>query len=248
MVTRTDGLGDLIVTLPVAVALKMRLPEVEVAFLVAPYTAPIARRVAEIDQVMTTSSMRGELRMMRSYHPDAIVFAKPEPRLALEALLAQIDVRIGTGYRYYSGLFTRWVYEHRRKGAKHEAQYGVNLLSPLLDGDLPVVMPELRLSPEGDAEALRKLAELGIVGEYMVIHPGSHGSAAAYEPERHVDPGLIAPLADLYGIGETITAVATVTAIDEKRRRVTLKTQCLNGDTVVIDGEATILVPRRGAA
>ena len=49
-------------------------------------------------------------------------------------------------------------------------------------------------------------------------------------------------------IGETITAVATVTAIDEKRRRVTLKTQCLNGDKVVIDGEATILVPRRDVA
>ncbi len=49
-------------------------------------------------------------------------------------------------------------------------------------------------------------------------------------------------------IGETITAVATVTQIDEKRRRVTLKTQCLNGDKVVIDGEATILVPRRDVA
>ena len=49
-------------------------------------------------------------------------------------------------------------------------------------------------------------------------------------------------------IGETITAVATVTAIDERRRRVTLKTQCLNGDKVVIDGEAQILVPRRDAA
>ena len=49
-------------------------------------------------------------------------------------------------------------------------------------------------------------------------------------------------------IGETITAVATITAIDEKRRRVTLKTQCLNGDKVVIDGEATVLVPRRDAA
>jgi 3-hydroxybutyryl-CoA dehydratase len=48
-------------------------------------------------------------------------------------------------------------------------------------------------------------------------------------------------------IGETITAVATVTAIDERRRRVTLKTQCLNGDKVVIDGEAQILVPRREA-
>ncbi|HEU5095195.1 MAG TPA: MaoC family dehydratase [Reyranella sp.] len=49
-------------------------------------------------------------------------------------------------------------------------------------------------------------------------------------------------------IGDTITAVATVTAIDEKRRRVTLKTQCLNGEKVVIDGEAVVLVPRRATA
>jgi 3-hydroxybutyryl-CoA dehydratase len=49
-------------------------------------------------------------------------------------------------------------------------------------------------------------------------------------------------------IGETITAVATITGIDDKRRRVTLKTQCLNGDKVVIDGEATVLVPRRDVA
>ena len=49
-------------------------------------------------------------------------------------------------------------------------------------------------------------------------------------------------------IGETITAIVTVSALDEKRRRVTLKTQCLNGDKVVIDGEAIILVPRRDAA
>lgn len=49
-------------------------------------------------------------------------------------------------------------------------------------------------------------------------------------------------------IGDTITAVATISAIDEKRRRVTLKTQCLKGDTVVIDGEAVVLVPRRAKA
>jgi len=49
-------------------------------------------------------------------------------------------------------------------------------------------------------------------------------------------------------IGDTITAIATITAIDSQRRRVTLKTQCLNGDKVVIDGEATVLVPRRDAA
>lgn len=49
-------------------------------------------------------------------------------------------------------------------------------------------------------------------------------------------------------IGDTVTAVATITAIDEQRRRVTLRTQCLNGEKVVIDGEAVVLVPRRDAA
>jgi 3-hydroxybutyryl-CoA dehydratase len=48
-------------------------------------------------------------------------------------------------------------------------------------------------------------------------------------------------------VGDTITAIATITAIDDKRRRVTLKTQCLNGDKVVIDGEAIVLVPRRAS-
>jgi 3-hydroxybutyryl-CoA dehydratase len=49
-------------------------------------------------------------------------------------------------------------------------------------------------------------------------------------------------------IGETITAVATITAIDDLRRRVTLRTQCLSGDKVVIEGEAVVQVPRRPAA
>jgi 3-hydroxybutyryl-CoA dehydratase len=48
-------------------------------------------------------------------------------------------------------------------------------------------------------------------------------------------------------IGETITAIATITEIDDVRRRVTLRTQCLNGDKVVIEGEAVVSVPRRPA-
>lgn len=180
LISRTDGLGDVIATLPIAVALKQLAPQAEVAFLTTPYTAPIVRRVAEVDRVLTISKMRKGLHVMRIYRPDAIIFARPDFKLALESVLARIDVRIGTGYRLYSGLFTRWVYEHRRKGARHEAQYGVNLLSPLFQGEFSVKMPELQLSPQGQAEAARRLAESGVVGEYFVIHPGSRGSAATY--------------------------------------------------------------------
>jgi 3-hydroxybutyryl-CoA dehydratase len=46
-------------------------------------------------------------------------------------------------------------------------------------------------------------------------------------------------------IGDTVLARATVTAIDGDKARVTLKTECLVNGKVVIDGEATVMVPRR---
>lgn len=45
-------------------------------------------------------------------------------------------------------------------------------------------------------------------------------------------------------IGDTVVAKVEVAAISGKR--VTLKTTCQVADTVVIDGEATVLVPARG--
>lgn len=48
-------------------------------------------------------------------------------------------------------------------------------------------------------------------------------------------------------IGDTVEASVTVTAIDPAKRRVTFETACRVGDTVVVDGEATLLVPSRPA-
>jgi heptosyltransferase-2 len=231
LVSRTDGLGDVIVTLPIAVAIKRKVPDVEVAFMVTPYTAPIARRIAEIDRVVTISELRRGLHVMKVYDPDAIIFARPEFQLALEALMARIDVRIGTGYRWYSGLFTRWVYDHRRKGAKHEAEYGVNLLSPILDGPLPVEMPELIESQAGSAEAGRSLAESGITGEYMVIHPGSRGSASSYPPEGYAEVarGILERRDDLH-------IVVTAGPGEEELAREVLDGSGMKGRISVIEG------------
>jgi ADP-heptose:LPS heptosyltransferase len=248
LISRTDGLGDVIVTLPIAMALKQRLPQAEVAFLVTPYTAPIVRRIREVDRVLTISQMRRGLHVFRIYKPNAIVFARPDFKLALEAMLARVDVRIGTGYRLYSGLFTRWVYEHRKKGAKHEAQYSVNLLSPLLSGELPVAMPELTVSKQGEAEARKRLAETGIVGEYMVIHPGSRGSASVYSAEQYsaVAGALLADRSDLSiivtaGPGEERLARNVVQGVRGAGRICAVEDLSLDGLSELLRGAAGFL-------
>jgi 3-hydroxybutyryl-CoA dehydratase len=47
--------------------------------------------------------------------------------------------------------------------------------------------------------------------------------------------------------GDTVQARATVASIDHDRRRVEFTCVCSVGETAVIEGEATIMVPRRPA-
>jgi len=46
-------------------------------------------------------------------------------------------------------------------------------------------------------------------------------------------------------IGDVVTARVTVTSIDETSARVVLRCEALIGDEMVMDGEATVRVPRR---
>ena len=255
LVARTDGLGDVIVTLPIAMMLKERLPNVEISFLVTPYTAPIVQRIGVVDEVLTITQMRRGLHLFKIYKPDAVIFAKPDFRLALEAVLARIDVRVGTGYRWYSGLFTRWVYEHRRTGAKHEAQYGVNLLTPILDGDFHVTMPRLPVSSPGLMEARRRLGECGIVGDYVVIHPGSRGSALMYEPELYaaVADELLADRPDLSivvtaGPAEEELAGRVVDAVRSSGRIAVVDAISLDGLSELLRGAQGFLGSSSGPA
>ena len=47
-------------------------------------------------------------------------------------------------------------------------------------------------------------------------------------------------------IGDTVIATATIKELVPEKKRVVLDTVCKVGDTVVLDGEATVLAPSRG--
>jgi len=47
-------------------------------------------------------------------------------------------------------------------------------------------------------------------------------------------------------VGETVIATVTVTELVPEKKRAMFLTQCTVGDTVVVDGDALIMVPSRG--
>ncbi len=46
-------------------------------------------------------------------------------------------------------------------------------------------------------------------------------------------------------IGDVVTAHVEITALNPEKKLATFRTQCLVGDKVVVDGEATLMVPGR---
>ncbi len=110
---------------------------------------------------------------------DLAIVAFPRFRIALLLWLARVTTRVGSGYRWYSFLFNKRVYEHRKTASRHEYEYNLSLLRELgcdVDSDITPYMST-------DSEALRaaqderrrlRLSSKDIVA---ILHPGSGGSA-----------------------------------------------------------------------
>ena len=140
LLVRTDRIGDTLLTLPAVTALRQKFPDAFIAFLCQPYTEPMLRRINGLDQVLTYENegkhqgFQGlELlsKELRSYQFDFSVVFFPGASLIWALWRSGILRRSGTGFRWYSFLLTDRVMEHRSECLKHEADYNLNLLSPV---------------------------------------------------------------------------------------------------------------------
>jgi len=158
--------------------------------LVSHYTAELMEGVAETI-LYTQENGRCKpfmetLKHLRRENFDLAIVAYPRFRLALLLWLAGIPYRVGTGYRWYSLLFNKRVYEHRRTVEKHEAEYNISLLSVLGCTDLKNLEAHININ-EKDREVAKKVwKELGFAdnARLIILHPGSGGSARNWKPER----------------------------------------------------------------
>jgi len=127
------------------------------------------------------------MKVIRKRQFDTVILVHPTLRLAWLMFRSGIPVRVGTGYRAYSFLLNRRVYEHRKDALRHEAEYNLNLLAPLGcdpsgvpgETDFPIIIPAAAVER---ARAL--LEQLGIGGQIVVVHPGSGGSAREWPLEN----------------------------------------------------------------
>ncbi|MEW6510493.1 MAG: glycosyltransferase family 9 protein [Bacteroidota bacterium] len=212
LVVRTDRLGDVVLTLPLLPILRNRFPDAYIAMLVSSYAGGIVEGHPALNEHLTYDKEGARIPMgamvsrLREGRFDTAVVVHPTARLALLIWLARIPVRIGSGYRWYSVLFNRRVYTHRKTAERHELEYNLELLDRL--GCTTRGVPPQFTIPV-PAEAHRRVNELlaghGIEekARLAVVHPGSGGSAREWPLESF--GGLARILIDVHGMEVIVT-------------------------------------------
>jgi lipopolysaccharide heptosyltransferase II len=188
LIVRTDRIGDVVLSLPMANVIKQHFPGCRVTFLVREYTKPLPENYTGIDKTLVLKeengkiSFAGNYKLIKEGNYDACIIVNPKFVTALLLFLCRIKTRIGSGYRWYSFLFNKKVFEHRKDAKRHELEYNVNLLKPLgIEYTASRKNIHFNLKPDKEMREMVKneLLKSGINLEkgLVVIHPGSGGSA-----------------------------------------------------------------------
>ncbi len=163
LISRTDRLGDLVLTIPLATSLKMKDRSLRVAFLVRKYQAPLLFNHPDVDEILLFD---GDFES-KLHKFDVFIDVFPRFETAFRAFRAGIPVRIGTAYRLWSFLYNRRVRVHRRPSVLHEYEYNFKLLKPL--GNFEIVKPRLYVTEDERKIALGMLD--GLKRPIVALHP-----------------------------------------------------------------------------
>ena len=188
LVSRTDAIGDLVLTLPVCGRLKQLFPGCRVVLIGRTYTAPVAAACPWVDNFLNLDELvkqpeAAQIETLRAYAAAAIIHVFPNKTLARLAQKAKIPLRIGTRNRWQHWLTcNRLVALSRRHSPLHEAQLNHKLLQPLGDISEPSLTEMAHLvrlqAHEAVAPQLLQLLQQRQPGQLSVIlHPRSRGSA-----------------------------------------------------------------------
>ncbi|HEX5624942.1 MAG TPA: glycosyltransferase family 9 protein, partial [Saprospiraceae bacterium] len=136
LISRTDHLGDILLTLPVAGILKAHQPDCRIGFLIPRYAFELVQCCRFVDTIHILEELDGlapgeRNQLLKSY--SACIHVSPNRKIARWAWLAGIGTRIGTSRRWFHFLYCNSRVPLQRKNSKsHEAVLNLQLLKPLL--------------------------------------------------------------------------------------------------------------------
>lgn len=199
IICRTDNIGDVVLTLPMAGYLKRLFPSLRIDFVCRAYAAPVVRACRFIDQVVTLESLDDPQAYFAASGADTVIFSFPQRRLARAAQRAGITNRVATSHRLHHWLScNKLAHFSRARSCLHEALLNFKLLRPLgivADVKLDQIAPLYGLT----APRNTRVDELFRPHAFnLILHPKSNGNGREWPLQHYAslarllqdDPGI----------------------------------------------------------
>ncbi len=177
LICRTDNIGDVVLTLPLAGYLKSLYPGIRIDFLCSAYAASVVSNCRFVDQVIVLETLEDPAAYFARESFDTIIFAFPHRRLALAARKAGVKNRVGNSHRLFHW-FTcnKLAHFSRARSALHEAQLNFALLRPM---GIHYTPPLAAIPALFGLSAPRQVAIDALFSAApfnLILHPKSNGS------------------------------------------------------------------------
>lgn len=192
IISRTDSIGDVMLTLPMCGWLKEQYPSVEILFLGKGYTRAIVEAYSKVDKFIDWNDFVNQPKTetaqnFRDLNADVIIHVFPNKEIASLAKKVRIPMRVGTSHRSYHLLTcTHRLNFTRKKSNLHEAQLNFELLRPFGIKELPKLNVVIESTSCLNVPKIDLPEELAQLKEYTILHPKSQGSAKEWPFEKYV--------------------------------------------------------------
>lgn len=180
IISRTDSIGDVMLTLPVAKVLKDYFPGIKIAFLARNYTKPVIACCEYVDEFIELNDFIKQNVTVGKEKPQAVLHVFPVKEIAHRAKELKIPFRIGTTNRIYHWFTCNKLIQLSRKNSDlHEAQLNLKLLkafnipSDFSKEEIIGFFGFTRIEPLD--EAYKKF--IHPYKKNIILHPKSQGSA-----------------------------------------------------------------------
>lgn len=188
ILSRTDNLGDVVLTLPMAGAIKAQLPDSQVFFIGKSYTKSIIEGSNFVDKFLDREEILQNPQLLKDLQASAIIHVFPDKEIANLAKNVNIPIRIGTSHRFFHWFSCNKMVNLGRKNSDlHEAQLNLKLLQPLN------LKTGYQLTEIAKLYSMTKIATLPTAFQHLInkekfnliLHPKSKGSAREWNLENY---------------------------------------------------------------
>lgn len=195
IISRTDSIGDVIVTLPLAAFLKEQDANIRIYFIGTAYTKSIIEACPHVDVFIDRADVL-QYGLSKNIRAEAILFVFPDKELE-KKIRKQVPVRVGTANRWYHWLYLNKRISFSRKNSPlHESQLNFNLLSPWFEHPIPSLekiktYTLLKIERNPNLQSILNPS----ANKHIIFHTKSKGSAREWPLSNYFQLAkLLAPL------------------------------------------------------